>query len=79
MGRPNSFVSSSGTLIGNQDRVVIKTICKHDFGPYPSDRELFYDIAFIVVRLIEIDSQTFQQKDKQTNEEKHTIATNFFF
>ena len=28
------------------------TICKHDFGPYPSDRELFYDIAFIVVRLV---------------------------
>ena len=28
------------------------TICKYDFGPYPIDRELFYDIAIIVVRLL---------------------------
>ena len=28
------------------------TICKYDFGQYPSDRELFYDIALIVVRLM---------------------------
>ena len=27
-------------------------ICKHDFDSYPSDRELFYDIALIVVRLV---------------------------
>ena len=31
------------------------TTCKHDFGPYPSDRELFYDITFFVVRLIKTD------------------------
>ena len=28
------------------------TICEHDFGPYPSERELFYDIALIIVRLL---------------------------
>ena len=28
------------------------TICKYDFGPYPIDRELFYDIAIIVLRLL---------------------------
>ena len=31
-------------------------ICKLDFEPYPSDRELFYDIALIVVRLLRVDS-----------------------
>ena len=29
-----------------------RTNFKHDFGPYPFDRELFYDIALIVVRLV---------------------------
>ena len=28
------------------------TIFKHDFGPYPSDRELFYEILSIVVMLL---------------------------
>ena len=36
---------------GSRAKFFSWTICKHDFGPYPSDRELFYDIAFFVVRL----------------------------
>ena len=30
-----------------------RTNYKHDFGPYPFDRELFYEITKIVVRLLE--------------------------
>ena len=36
---------------GYRAKIFWWTICNHDFGPYPSDRELFYDIACIVVRL----------------------------
>ena len=36
---------------GSRAKFFSWTTCKHDFGPYPSDRELFYDIAFIVVPL----------------------------
>ena len=37
---------------GSRAKFFSWTTCKHDFGPYPSDRELFYDIAFFVVRLL---------------------------
>ena len=37
---------------GSRAKFFSWTICKHDFGPYPSDRELFYDIVKIVVGLI---------------------------
>ena len=30
------------------------TICKHDFGPYPFDRELFFDIALIVIVVVRL-------------------------
>ena len=32
-------------LKGFQGQILSWTICKHDFKPYPSDRELFYDIG----------------------------------
>ena len=34
-------------------KIFSQTNYKHDFGPFPFDRELFYDIALIVVRLPE--------------------------
>ena len=37
---------------GSRAKFFSWTICKHDFGPYLSDRELFYEIALIVVRLL---------------------------
>ena len=40
---------------GSRAKICSWTICKHDFGPYPFDRELSYDIALIVVRLINIE------------------------
>ena len=30
------------------------TTCKHDFEPFPSDRELLHDLSQIVVKLISI-------------------------
>ena len=37
---------------GSRAKFFSWTFCKQDFGPYPSDRELFYEIALIVVRLL---------------------------
>ena len=37
---------------GSRAKFFSWTICKPDFGSYPSDRELFYEIALIVVRLM---------------------------
>ena len=44
--------------------------CKHDFGPYPSDRELFYDIAFFVVRLIRERAAFDEEEDKEEKKDR---------
>ena len=43
------------TYKGSRVKFYSRTISKHDFGPNPSDRELFYDIEKIVVRLMSSD------------------------
>ena len=56
---------------GSRAKFFSWTICKHDFGPYLSDRELFYEIALIIVRLpcnapIEFDVHIEEERSGQT-------------